>query len=206
MWDLQKSQAREEQSVVEGLLRELHTHSRDTSDRRVLLEVESEIEQKISGLNTLIVQMAESARGSAARTAQVHRLRDLTGVWRAEVVRVRAAREREAARVQILGKKRGSVLDGAGELVAKERSHLLAAAGGAEESVSLAREAQRMIKEQTRRTLGAAEKLGRVAAKIPGVNGLMKKIQNKQFRDELVLATVIALGLFWVFWKLILAR
>jgi hypothetical protein len=202
-WETYKSRTREDQALVEGLLRELRTVSRDVEERPVMVEIQGEIEARIVSLTSLVQKMAELARGSPARTAQVHRLRELPGVWQAEIARIREVADREIARAQILGRPQSSRATATQEeTLFKERSHLLSALGGAEQSVSMASEAQRMIRDQTRRTIAATEKLGTIASKFPGINGLMQKIKNKQFRDELILAAVIALCLFWIFVKI----
>jgi Golgi SNAP receptor complex protein 1 len=208
-WESLKSRVREEQAVVEGLFRELHTLRREISDNPeelpVLGDIEREIDTKIAAILGLVGRLMDAAKGNAARTAQVHRIREQAAQWRTELSRAKE----QTDRMRLIGKKTSEAAgrrfseDG---LLNKERSQLLAATGATNDSISLATEAKRMIEQQTRRTLEATEKLGNMATEIPGVNSLIAKIKNKKFRDELILATFIAAGLFWIFCKTFLNR
>ncbi|KAK8818082.1 hypothetical protein WA556_005903 [Blastocystis sp. ATCC 50177/Nand II] len=82
----------------------------------------------------------------------------------------------------------------------KERSAVRSALHMADEYIGQAASSHQSLLDQRRRLANSQHRILSIVNRIPGVNSLMRNIQNKKGKDNVIVAVVIALCVCFILW------
>jgi len=85
-------------------------------------------------------------------------------------------------------------------MLLRERSSLMNAHNEVDEALSRAAETQSMLARQRNTILSSSSRLGLIIDRVPGLNQLMNFIHRRRIKNELIIATVIALCICFTLW------
>lgn len=212
-WDALKRKVREEQTLLDKYMRELHAFrlevaERYDDDKKLIEEVEIDIKTKLDIIDGLSRRMNDFAQGNTTRQAHISRVKDMNLESRNEANRVSKAILDEVRGLKLFGKKRISRFseeDESESNLLRERGALTGSLSMIDDSLESARKAKMMIEDQTWRLSAAKNRLELIVSKIPLVNSLTARIRSKTFRDKVILVFVLSACIFFIIWSKILS-
>lgn len=213
-WDSLKRKVREEQTILDKYMRELHAFrlvvsERYDDDKHVIEEVENDILTKLDLIDGLSSRLNDHSHGNTARQAHISRVKEMNIESRHEVNRVSSSIKDQVRGLKLFGKKRISRYSDEDESesnLLRERSALTGSLSLVDQSIESARRAKMMIEDQTWRLSGAKNRLELIVSKIPLVSSLTARIRSKTFRDKVIIAFVLSLCIFFLLWSTVLSK
>lgn len=150
---------------------------------------------------------ANSASVIAIR-AQVSRYRNIAQQHYVEFTKHRDQAKQKRERMLLLQRAENSVKNSGGEgdemyLLQKERNSIHNSIRHIDENISKAQAIREAIENQTEKLRLSATRVVKMGENIPGINNLIKAASNKKTRDNMIVATFIALCLVFILWWLV---
>jgi len=172
--------------------------------RDIESDLDDNVETQLTRLSNLIDKLVacNDADKPPTSKAQIQRLREILldnrSKFRTAQLRHRQAREGEALRKSI---KREHAEDRQAEsLLMQERSSLMNSVNMTSNIIGQAVETRNELIRQRATFTGSAGRMVDVARQVPGINTLIKRIEDKRTRDNTVIALVIAVCICVLLW------
>eukprot|EP00123_Amoebidium_parasiticum_P000540 comp11387_c0_seq1/m.5754 comp11387_c0_seq1/g.5754 ORF comp11387_c0_seq1/g.5754 comp11387_c0_seq1/m.5754 type:complete len:224 (-) comp11387_c0_seq1:151-822(-) len=171
-------------------------------------EIEQLVEQ-LSRVNDSMTEHTQIGAGSSPavlHTLQRHReiLNDYTQEFRKTKANITAAKERE----QLLTSIQREINDyknpqnSTDSYYSREQSRLLSSHQMTNDAISIALATKEDLVAQRQQFRGIEGRIRGLAARIPGLNTLMRHIDLRKRRDSLILASVVSACIFFCLWYL----
>ncbi|KAJ1967992.1 protein transport protein gos1 [Dispira parvispora] len=165
-----------------------------------------ELEQVVMDMSRRHEDRRDIANSTASSTSTLHTLqrqREIANDYRKQVDQVKQRLGGGRARRALLaggGTRRGSEeRDGTHSLL-RERGHLDQSHQLIDMTLDQAYAVRQDLDEQRSMLVRSLNVLGHVTQRIPGMNYILRKIGYRRSRDQLILATVVAVCLFILVW------
>mmetsp|Transcript_6978 Transcript_6978/g.13955 ORF Transcript_6978/g.13955 Transcript_6978/m.13955 type:complete len:223 (+) Transcript_6978:100-768(+) len=209
--DLRRS-AKAQESALESTLARYARLDVDAGDPEFVSDGERDLERDAEGLLRSLSDSVDSlvsctaADRPATSAAQIQRireiLRDQTAVFRTAQRRLRERREAlSLQKFMARGTGPGGSADRDAEsLLMREGESIHNATNAAAAIIDQASAVHGELLSQRRRFMGTTDRLVDMGRRVPGVNTLIRRIQDKRTRDNTILALVIAVCICLILW------
>ena len=217
-WESMKFNQRECSKRLDSLIKEITRVSSEltrksssiSSDESSMLELANDLTQDFNRLyaesESALNRMASASRsGDPARMAQVTRFREHLMQQRREWTRVKDTIEHERRKSELFAgtRERNSQSSDAHTLL-KERGALGQSIGMIESTIESASSAGDMLKRQNQSLSSFAGKLGAITSSVPFISSLVRRIDNRQFQEKLILSLVVGVCISILIWMRLL--
>ncbi|KAJ1655746.1 protein transport protein gos1 [Dispira simplex] len=220
-WEVLRRQARTLQNSLDQCLNKMNRLITSTLDNLTIVpgndvaldKTEAELDHLLDELEQVVLDMSrrheeqrDTANSTPNSTSTLHTLqrqREIVHDYRKQVDQVKQRLGGGRARRALLSggeTRRGSEeRDGTHSLL-RERGHLDQSHQMIDMALDQAYAVRQDLGEQRSILLRSLSLLGHVTQRIPGMNYLLRKIGYRRSRDQLILATVVAVCLFTLVW------
>mmetsp|Transcript_9876 Transcript_9876/g.11285 ORF Transcript_9876/g.11285 Transcript_9876/m.11285 type:complete len:222 (-) Transcript_9876:1068-1733(-) len=164
-------------------------------------QVEGEIEVWLARMAELIQGLdACEVSGRSANKAQIQRLREILFDYKSEFRNAQSKKNEQRQRRMLLKQvdEASSEDKTAEDLLLQEKYSISNSHKAADAILGQAGEVSSTLRNQRNTFTNATSRLSTIGKAVPGVETLMKRIQNKRTRDNTILAIVIALCICFI--------
>mmetsp|Transcript_111311 Transcript_111311/g.237830 ORF Transcript_111311/g.237830 Transcript_111311/m.237830 type:complete len:228 (-) Transcript_111311:50-733(-) len=169
---------------------------------QLVVGLREEVERGLSQLEEVSEALLRVA-SSSAQAAQAARFRDTHQDMARDFKRVAQSIEHQYQHARLLPKARGrgsGQPDDAEAALMSERSSLGSSLSMADEVIGQATSTLDMLVGQRSVLKGATGKVGTLQSVLPGINGLIDRISDRQTKERLVLSLTVASCCFFTIW------